>query len=257
MKLKTPTFILAAGLIFLIGAVVQAQPHKSPQQAKRSSVRLGDQVVVIPDPEGYEEGTSQFPSVKALFEAIEAPINDMLLGHLPVADCTTLRNGGVIVFTRYTKVAVLKAAREIVVSDATMTDTVAEFRKNGIKMLEPDGPLAMEVMKNAEKGLTRLQSRDVGLDLNETQNLGEFDVRPNVYSVMVMMTLSVDTQGTKTIVPMLASLTFIKIRQRILYLNAYHKLSSMAAVKTELKPAMKEVTQFTTKWVNEILAANQ
>ena len=260
MKLKKPALILAAALVFLIGASVQAQPHEAATSAKRaktSSVRLGDKVVVIPDPEGFEEGTSQFPSIKALFEAIEAPMNDMLLGHLPVSDCTTLRNGGVIVFTRYTKVAVLKAAREIAVSDADMTDTVAEFRKNGVKMLEPDGPLATEVMRNAEKGLARLQSQEVGLDLNETQNLGEFDVRPNAYSVMLLMSLSIDSQGTKKTVPLLASLTFIKIRQRILYLNVYYKISSPEALKTEFKPAMAEVTQFAKKWVDQILAANQ
>lgn len=36
----------------------------------------------------------------------------------------------------------------------------------------------------------------------------------------------------------------------------YHNFSSPAAVKTELKAAVVEVKQFTTKWVNEILAAN-
>lgn len=257
MKLSNPAIILAAGLIFLISATVQAQLHKPAQPAKRSSsVRLGNQVIVIPDPEGFEEGTTQFPHIKALYEAIEAPMNDMLLGHLPVSECTTLRNGGIIVFTRYTKVAVLKEARELAVSDAVMTSTVADFRKNGTKLLEPDGPLAVEVMKNAEKGLTKLQSREIGLDLNETQNLGEFDVRPNVYSVMFLMTLSFDSQGTKSIVPMVASMTFIKIRQRILYVNVYHKISSTAALKTEFAPAMKEVTQFAKKWADEILAAN-
>jgi hypothetical protein len=37
----------------------------------------------------------------------------------------------------------------------------------------------------------------------------------------------------------------------------YRKISSPAALKTELKPSMVEVKQFTTKWVNEILAANK
>lgn len=256
MKLSKVT-ILAAVFVFLIGTAAQAQPHEPSQQAKRSSVRLGDQVIVIPDPEGFEEGTSQFPAVKDLFMAIEAPVNDMLLGHLPVSDCKTLRDGGTIVFTRYTKVSVLKEAREIAVSDAVMKDTVAAFRRDGAKMLEPDGPLITDVMRNAEKGLERLQSREVGLNMNETKNLGEFDVRPNVYSVMLLMSLSVDSEGTKTTVPLLASLTFIRIRERILYLNVYHKLSSTTAMKAEFKPAMAEVTQFAEKWADQILAANQ
>lgn len=260
MKFSKSITILAAGLVFLVGATAQAQSHEATKPsslAKRTSIQLGDKVIVIPDPEGFEEGTTQFSKIKELFAAIEAPVNDMLLAHLPISDCTTLRNGGQIVFTRYTKIAVLKAVRELAVSDSDMNDTVAEFRKNGAKILEPDGPIAMEVMRNAEKGLTKLQSREVNLDLNKTQTLGEFDVRPQVYSVMLLMTIKYDSQGTHATVPLLASLTFLKIRQRILYVNVYQKISSTAALKTEFKPGIQQVTQFTKKWVNEILAANQ
>ena len=256
MKLRKPAFLLAAAIVFAAATSVQAQDHAA-RQPKTSSVRLGDKVIVIPDPEGYEEGTAQFPKIKELFTAVEAPSNDMLLAHLPASDCTTLRNGSEVFLSRYTKVSVLKAARELAVSDAEMTATVTEFRKNGTKMLEPDGPLVTEVMRNAERGLTKLKSREIGLDMSETQNLGEFDVRPEVYSVLLLMTIKVDSQGKQESTPMLATLSFLKVRQRVVYLNVYHKLSSTAAVKTEMKPVMKEMTQFTRKWVDDILAANK
>ena len=260
MKNSKLTFLLTLTLAFVFSAAVQAQPHetaKATSTPKSSSVQLGDKTIVIPDPEGYEEGTSQFPKIKELFKAVEAPSNDMLLAHLPASECATLRGGGMVFLNHYTKVSVLKAAREIAISDADMTGTVAEFRKNGTKLLEPDGPLINEVMKNAERGLTKLESRKIGLDVSETKNLGEFDVRPQVYSVMFLMMLEVDSGGKQETRPVLMSLTFLQVRQRILYVNVYQKLSSTAAVKTELKPGMNEVKQFATKWVNQILAANR
>ena len=264
MKFSKSAILLAAVCVFLFATAAQPQSHeadtktaKVPSVSPGSSVQLGDKLIVIPNPEGYEEGTSQFPQVKNLFTALEAPQNDMLLAHLPVSDCTTLRNGGQIVLTRYTKVSVLKVARELVITDANMTATVAEFRKNGTKMMEPDGPLVTEVMKNAEKGLSRLESREVGLDVSETRNLGEFDVRPQVYSVMILMMVEVDSQGTRETRPVLLSLSYLKVRQRMIYVSVYEKISSPAALKTELKPAMNELKQVTTKWVNEILAANR
>jgi hypothetical protein len=56
---------------------------------------------------------------------------------------------------------------------------------------------------------------------------------------------------------MLCSMTFLKVQHRILFVNVYRKISSLAALKTELKPGIADVKQFTTKWVDEILAANQ
>jgi len=49
----------------------------------------------------------------------------------------------------------------------------------------------------------------------------------------------------------------LKVGPRMIDIDVYRNLSSPAAVKTELKPSVIEVKQFTTKWVNEILAANR
>jgi hypothetical protein len=54
----------------------------------------------------------------------------------------------------------------------------------------------------------------------------------------------------------IGSMTLLKIGPRIISVAVYRNFSSPAVVKTELKPAVIEVKQFTTKWVNEILAAN-
>jgi hypothetical protein len=258
MRLSKST-LLAALLVAVCGVVVQAQPKHAPQKAvaKTSSVQLGDKVVVIPNPEGFEEGSSQFKEIKDRFQATESPQADFLLAHLPESECRLLRNGGSLQLNRYTKVSISKALRAQTIFNPDMKAAIEDFRKNSGAILDPDGPTMKNVMEKAEKGLTDVTSTPIGLNLGATQNLGEFDVRPEVFSVMLLFTYNVESNGTKTTVPMLCSMTFLKVQHRILFVNVYRKISSLAALKTELKPGIADVKQFTTKWVDEILAANQ
>ena len=244
--------IVVAILVF--GGLAYAQPHET---VRNSSVQFGDKVIVVPAPEGFEEASSEFKQIKDRFLATEAPSTDFLLAHLPADDCQSLRNGGTLVLNRYTKVSVRRELRDKTFSDDDMAASVAEFRKNGGAILDPDGPTMKAVIESAERGLTKLESKPVGLGLNATENLGEFDVRPEVYSVMLLLTYKVDSGGTQSLLPMLASLTLLKVKQRLLYVAVYRRISSPAALKIELKPGISEVKQLTTKWVNTILAANK
>ncbi len=100
--MKSRLALLIVAVLLTTVAIAQAQEHESRQAksspaksspAKSSSVRLGDKVILIPDPEGFEEGTSQFESFKQRVVATEAPQNDVLLAHLPVSDCELVRRG--------------------------------------------------------------------------------------------------------------------------------------------------------------------
>src|SRR5712664_753017 len=62
---------------------VSAQTH----DAKTTSLQLGDKVVVIPDPEGFEEAASQFERIKKYMSDAEDPALDTLAIHLPIDDC--------------------------------------------------------------------------------------------------------------------------------------------------------------------------
>lgn len=247
-------------VILIAGGLAHAQTHEAQKDSsvqKNSSVQLGNKVVVVPAPEGFEEASTQFKDIKDRFVATEAPSNDFLLAHFPIDDCQLLRKSGAVALNRYTKVSVLKDLRQQAFSDADMAASVAEFRKSSGALLDPDGPTMKAIAENAERGLSNLDSKPIELGFNATENLGEFDLRREVFSVMLLITLKADSGGTQSITPMLASLTFLKVKQRLVYVAVYRKISSPAALKTELKPGMSEVKQFTTKWINEILAANK
>jgi len=241
-------------MIFSIAAAAHAQ---SREAARVSSVKLGDKVILIPDPEGYEEASSQFETIKQGLVSMESPNNDTLLVHLPVSDCERLRTGSSPQLFRYAKVAVPKNRRELTVTDEYMTGLVAAWRKNGVVEMDPDGPATKALMERLSLRLSELTSKQIKFEMNDMQNLGEFDVRPDVYSIMILATYSKYKEGTQSIRTMVGSMTWLKIGPRLINVLIYRTLSSPTALNTELKPTVIELKQFTTKWVNEILAANR
>lgn len=242
---------LAATLVFCATIINSAQS----QQASSSTVKLGDKVIVIPNPEGFEEASSQFEKIRRVL-AVMQQHSDTLLLHLPVSDCDRLRTGSDPEFHTLTKVSVLKGMREVTYSSADMAGLVTAWRKNGAVMLDPDGPILTSMMERFSRKISEAASKQITYDVNDTQNLGEFDVRPNVYSRMIFMMFTHSVNGTKSMRAGVGSMTLLKVGPRIISVVVIRNFSSPAAVKTELKPAVIEVKQFTTKWVNEILAAN-
>ena len=251
MKPGRSMLFLAATLVF--GTVINSAQS---QQARSSTIKLGDKVIVIPNPEGFEEASSQFEKIRLFLTAMQPPHSDTLLLHMPVSDCDRLRTGSNPEWHHYTKVSVQKSMREVRSSNADMAGLVAEWRKNGAVLFDPDGPLLTSMMERVSRRSSEATSKQITYNVNDTQDLGEFDFRPNVYSRMIFMMYTKDINGTKSMYAGIGSMTLLKIGPRIISVAVYRNFSSPAVVKTELKPAVIEVKQFTTKWVNEIFAAN-
>ena len=248
--MKFNRYALLTAFVCIVAIATQAQDHAPrPVKTKTSSVRLGDKVILIPDPDGFEEATSQFPKYKERVIATEGPDNDPLLAHLLVSDCELLRNGSVPKYEHYTKVSVLRVARELTVSSAMMAEAVASFRKNAGNYLDPNGPTMKSLAKKAERGLTEVDAVETKLDFAQTQHLGDFGARPDVHSFLLLMTVSVSAGGSTATVPMLASLSFVRVNERIIYVYVFKRYRAEADVE--------EIKQFTTKWATAIVAANK
>jgi hypothetical protein len=245
MKLNRNAFLIA--VICAIAVAAQAQEH-APRRAKTSSVRLGNKVILVPDPQGFEEALSQFPKYKERVLATEGAENDTLLAHLPVSDCNLLRQGAQPTYAFYTKVSVLRAARELPASRAILAEAAESFRKNAGNYLDPKGPTMKRLITRVEKGLSELDAKETDVDFTQPQNLGEFDVRPDINSFMLLMTVKVNSGGTEVSFPMLASLSFVRVNERIIYVYAFKKYQAEADID--------ELKQFASKWTGGIVAAN-
>jgi len=246
MKNLTPKFFIVAAIIFLLPAPAFSQEHREvtnragTTSTDKITVRLGSSAVVIPAPEGYEEATSQFERVKARFSETEAPNNEMLAAHLMSSDCDLLRRNQEATMQQYTKVSVLRTAKEEVFTEASLATVVAEFRKNGASMLDPNSPSMKAVLERVAQALKKPD-----LDMSQPVNMGEFEVSPSIYSVMLLLTYK-SSSGEAT--PVLATVSYMRLKQRLVYVFTYRKYSSTSDVEI--------LRSFAKTWTGNILSAN-
>jgi hypothetical protein len=242
----TRTFAITAGvtLLFLVGGSAIAQTSKT----EVTTFQLGNQLTVIPAPDGFEEAASQFESVKDQFSRTEVPDNDMLSVDLPKADCDKLRAGEAATFNLYTKVSIRKAVRELDYSSERFAELVATFRKSGAQALDVNGPALKSAVKQLDKGLSEINKKETKVALSQPVNLGEFDTRPNVYGVILLLTVTSKSGDSEVTTPLVAGLSYVRVKQRLIYVYTYRVYNSAADVAA--------LRDFTKQWLTKILAAN-
>jgi hypothetical protein len=248
MKIGNPRKIIdvaVTSVILLIGSA------SVPGQTRKSDVatfQLGDQVTMIPAPDGFEEAISQFESIKNQFTLTEAPENVTLAVHLLRADCEKLRKGNSGSFNFYTKISVRKAIRAVDFSAERFANLVSEFRAKGSQVLDINSPTMKASLEHLSKGLTELNKQKTEVDMSQPVNLGEFDTRPNVYSVMLLMNFKTQSGKDQVSVPIVGGLSYVRVKQRLIYVYTYRKYESETDVTV--------LRDFTKQWIGQILAAN-
>ena len=173
----------------------------------------------------------------------------MLAIHLPSADCQKLRAGEFGPFNFYTKVSIRRGVREQDYSTDRFVQLVAAFRQNGSQILDVNGPVMKAATERLDKSLTELNKQETQVDLSQPVNLGEFDTRPNVYSVMLLLNIKTTTGDGEGSVPILGGLSYVRVKQRLVYVYTYRRY------KTKADAAI--LRAFTTEWISQILAANK
>jgi hypothetical protein len=248
MKIGNRTRIIGVAIALTILFVVSASVPGQMRKADVTTFALGDQVITIPAPDGFEEAMSQFESIKNRFTLTEAPENDTLAAHLLRADCEKLRKGDSGSFNFYTKISVRKAIRTVDFSAERFADLISEFRKNGSQVLDINSPTMKATLEHLSKGLTELNKEKTEVDLSQPVNLGEFDTRPNVYSVMLLMNFKTQSGKDQVSVPIVGGLSYVRLKQRLIYVYTYRKYESETDVNV--------LRDFTKQWIGQILAAN-
>jgi len=246
MNFRSARLLIAAALLFAAASSAPKQQH-APSQGKTSSVRLGDHVIFIPDPEGFEEAT-QFERFKERLVATEAPALDTLFGHMPISDCELLRKGLAPTYNHYTKVSVLRAQRDMDITRQLMSYAVHGYRVSAGAVLDPNSPEMKSVIKQIDRELTDIDSKETKVDFSKPLQLGEFDQRPDVNSFLLLITVKINSGGTVATLPMLTSASFVRVNERLIYVYVYKRYQTEADYEA--------VKQFTRQWTTSIVAAN-
>ena len=114
--------------------------------------------------------------------------------------------------------------------------------------MDPNGPLMKAQLEHMEQALSSRNSTTTSVDLSKPVNLGEFDVRPNVYSVLLIVTIKIASSSGESSTPLLAGICFTRVKDRLVYFYTYRKYQSKADVDS--------LTTFTKQWITMILGAN-
>lgn len=248
---RTTLIMKAISIIIGVLAVIIVLNASAGAQTPKADVatfQLGDQVIKIPAPNDFEEAASQFESIKNHFTLTEAAGNDMLAVHLPNADCEKLRAGESDLFTFYTKVSVQKDLRSVDYSAERFASLIAEVRKSGSQMFDIDSPQMKANLERLGKKVSELRKQETNVEMNQPVNLGVIDTRPNVYSVILLLNFRTDSNDGSQSFPVVGGLSFVRVKQRLIYAYTYHKYESKADVET--------LRDFTKQWIGQILAAN-
>jgi hypothetical protein len=236
-----------AAVLFVLFFSIASAPSQTRKGAS-TNFQLGDQIITIPDPNGFEEAASQFDSIKERFTSTEAPGNDMLAVHLRQADIARLRAGDFPLFNFYTKISMRSANRDVDFSGQDFAQLVARMRKDGSRIFDPNSPSMKETLEKINKSLTELNREETQVGLSQPVNLGEFDSRQNVYSLMLLLNFTSEIGAKKTTTHIVGSLSYVLVKQKLLYVYTYRKYESQADTVV--------VRDFARRWIGQILAAN-
>jgi hypothetical protein len=245
-KYRTLRVAISVVVLFVLST---ASYHAKTRKPTTTTVQLGTQQTKIPAPLGFEEAASQFENIKNYFTSSEDPGNDVLAVHMPRADCNKLRAGAFGPFNFYTKISIRKANRELDYSAERFAGLVAEFRTSGAKYLDVNSPLMKAAIDRLGKGASELNQEDTSVDFSQPVNLGEFDSRPNVYSVMLLLNVKTQSADGERSVPILGGLSYVRVGQRLIYVYSYRKFKAQNDVAV--------LRDLTKRWIGQILAANQ
>jgi hypothetical protein len=239
---------LAITTLLAILSLVSTSAVAQTQKTGVTTFPLGNQLTVIPAPDGFEEAASQFELIKDNFTRTEAAENDMLAVHLPRGDCDKLRAGESVAFTFYTKVSVRRGARDLDYSAERFAELVSLFRKSGSQVLDVNSPTMKAAVDRLDQGLSEINKKETKVGLSQPVNLGEFDTRPNVYGVMLLINFRTRSGDSEVTIPLVAGLSYVRVKQRLMYVYTYRRYNSTTDVKV--------LRDFTRQWIGKILAAN-
>lgn len=240
--MKINSIVKALLAVLALSAAAVAQSPKTPV------FQLGNQATYIPAPPGFEEAASQFERIRDHFTTTEATGNDMPAVFLPKADCEKLRAGTFGPFNFYTKVSVRSAVRGESYPSARFATLIATFRENEATFLDLNSPSMKATLRRLDQGLSNLNNKETHVDLPQLTKLGEFDTRPNVYALMLLMNMTTTSGDSVVTTPILGGMTYLRVKDRMIYVYTYRRYTSAEDINV--------LRDFTKQWVTQILAAN-
>lgn len=213
-----------------------------------SSFRLGNKIVIIPPPAGFEEATSQSEEVKRIFTVTEDESLDLLAVHLPAELMDKIRRGVKEPLSFYTKVSVSKRLRAVNTSPTDFSYIVSSIQANNTQVFNPDSPIMKSIKKAQDRNLTELLEQEATIDFSKPVNLGEIVKTPTSYGNLFLVKTKFQTGELQKEIVIVSGMGIVRVRQRVVFVYTYKVFTSAEDIEL--------LRDFNKKWLGEIVKAN-
>jgi hypothetical protein len=232
-------------LVVAMLALATSASAQTPAETVSSDVyEIGSRTIRIPAPEGFTKIGLRYNHILSVQVAAEPSKNEIFALHLPseqLSKYLTDFDGQPDVFT---KVSVSRVGRNEDITPAGFAAAKVYIEQEFARITDPDSPAMKAGQQNVSKNLTELLDSHTKIKWDRPVNLGVFERGDRVYSTLTLISPSANRTSYK----FLASVSFVYVNSRLIYVYAYK--SNPVEADVEL------LRDFTRRWTAAIVAAN-
>ncbi|HEX8286467.1 MAG TPA: hypothetical protein VF556_00630 [Pyrinomonadaceae bacterium] len=207
-------FLALTAILFGSGVCVQAQ-------SAYDTFRIGNKQIVIPNPVGFTEASSQIQVIRDRFTVTEAAGNDLLAVHIPNDDYQFLKKGRLVDLTFYTKVSVSKKLKDETVSETNFANIIEAFEKNFPTFSDPKGSEMKKILNRISENLSGFNQEKTAVFIDKPQNLGEIVKERNSYGSVVLSQVKTKIGETEQVRTLLMGISAIRVREKVIFIYTY------------------------------------
>lgn len=233
----------------IVGSSASPQARPDASAAGKMRFQLGAREIILPAPDGFEETASRIQSIQTAFGVTEDPNLELLAVHVPAEVFRKLQAGEAAPLSFYTKVSAPKRGKLTDFSEADMAAVGASFEATSAEIFDINKPTMQKILRDLKTRVADLTDDSLKLDISQPVNLGLLEKSPNIYSVMLLATITEQEGEEQKQTPVLCATSFVRLNHRLIYVYAYRKMTSDADVKA--------LQDFSKTWTKKIVAANR
>lgn len=212
-------------------------------------IPLGARSVALPTPAGFVEATTSAPAIKSFFAKNEAPGLDLLEAHIPASVLDEIEQGSFSRLKFYTKVSIPTAARNVDFSSEDFAQMISTVEEQSNHVLDMNSPHMRATMRKLQDNISESTNGTAKIDISQAISLGRLRKTPNLFSHMLVLSLTEQIAGERKQVRMLCASSIVRLNNRLLFIHAYRTY--------ETENDIVALRDFSETWLKEITAVNR
>lgn len=206
---------------------------------------IGGEKLVIPTPQGYSRVTQQMDAVYRLSVQIADPKNDQLAYYISDSDIPAAIAGELPSLDRTFILKVNKQLKNIVFGSKDFAELKSMIKLQNKELLESAKSQIQDLMKGTSEGISKEFDMDFAMKIAQIIPLDPHYEADNALAHSMFMNYGVSTEGTNEEIIVSATVTFVNISGKVLFLYCYGPQGELEWTRSASKA-----------WVEKVMASN-